>query len=121
LEKNTAPYPTVAGTATATSAVASTAGKVGYSIFYNALSVGLGLRQVHHAATLFPLSALFEQINALETFQNVALGRNGAGGTKAAMLGHKALGLKGNAHPSRTAGKYKQKYGAFLASGCPIF
>ena len=43
------------------------------------LSFGLGLGQVHHAATLFPLTALFEQVNALETFKNVALGCNGTG------------------------------------------
>lgn len=50
------------------------------------LGVGLGLGQVHHAATLSPLAALFEQVDALETLENVALGCNGAGGTKAAML-----------------------------------
>ncbi len=55
------------------------------------LDVGLGLRQVHHATAFFPLTALFEQIDALETFQNVALGCNGTGGTEAAMLGHKRV------------------------------
>src|SRR5450631_3670128 len=53
------------------------------------LNFGLGLRQVHHAAALFPSAALFEQVDALETFEDVALGCDGAGGTKAAMLGHK--------------------------------
>jgi hypothetical protein len=61
------------------------------------LGVGLGLGQVHHAAAIFPQAALFEQVNALETFEDVALGCDGAGGTKAAVLGHKGLfGLKGN-------------------------
>ena len=55
------------------------------------LNVGLGLGQVHHAAALFPNAALFEQIDALETLENVALGCNGAGGTKAAVLGHKGI------------------------------
>ena len=50
------------------------------------LDVGLGLGQVHHAAPLFPLAALFEQIDALETLENVALGCDGTGGTEAAML-----------------------------------
>jgi hypothetical protein len=51
------------------------------------LSVGLGLRQVHHAAALFPHAALLEQVDALETLEDVALGCDGAGGTEAAMLG----------------------------------
>ena len=50
------------------------------------LNVGLGLRQVHHAAALFPRAALFEQVAALETLENVALGCDGTGGTEAAML-----------------------------------
>jgi len=43
------------------------------------LNVGLGLGQVHHAAAFFPLTALLEQVDALETFKNVALGCNGTG------------------------------------------
>ena len=62
------------------------------------LDVGLGFGQVHHAATLFPQAALFEQVDALETLEDVALGCDCAGGTEAAMLGHKGFfGLKGNA------------------------
>ena len=61
------------------------------------LGFGLGLGQIHHAAALFPSAALFEQVDALETFEDVALGCDGTGGTEAAMLGHKGLfGLKGN-------------------------
>ena len=43
------------------------------------LGVRLGLGQVHHAAALFPETALLEQVDALETFENVALGCNGTG------------------------------------------
>jgi hypothetical protein len=50
------------------------------------LNVGLGFGQAHHAAALFPHAALFEQVDPLETLENVALGCNGTGGTKAAML-----------------------------------
>jgi len=50
------------------------------------LNVGLGLGQVHHAAAFFPDAALFEQVDALETLEDVALGCDGAGGTEAAML-----------------------------------
>jgi hypothetical protein len=53
------------------------------------LNVRLGLGQIHHAAALFPRAALFEQVDALETLENVALGCDGTGGTEAAMLGHK--------------------------------
>ena len=61
------------------------------------LSLGLGLGQVHHAAAVFPDAALFHQVNALETLEDVALGCNGAGRTKAAVLGHKGyLWLKGS-------------------------
>jgi hypothetical protein len=82
-------------------------------IFQPALSVGLGLRQVHHAATLFPLSALFEQVNALETLQDVAFGRNGAGGTKAAMLGHKDSWVKGTLIQAEQPGSTSRNAGEF--------
>ena len=60
------------------------------------LNVRLGLWQVHHAAALFPDATLFEQVDAFEAFEDVALGCNGAGGTETTMLGHKMLfGLKG--------------------------
>jgi hypothetical protein len=39
----------------------------------NGLDVGLGLAQTLHAIASFPLAALFEQIDAFETLQNVAL------------------------------------------------
>ena len=50
------------------------------------LDFRLRLREVHHAAALFPYAALFEQVDALETLEDVALGCNGTGGTEAAML-----------------------------------
>jgi hypothetical protein len=37
------------------------------------LDVGLGLAQTLHAIASFPLATLFEQIDAFETLQNVAL------------------------------------------------
>ena len=37
------------------------------------LDVGLGLTQTLHAIACFPLTAFFEQIDAFETLQNVAL------------------------------------------------
>jgi hypothetical protein len=43
------------------------------------LGFGLGLGEVHHTAAVFPLTALFEEINALETLQDVAFGCDGAG------------------------------------------
>jgi hypothetical protein len=61
------------------------------SVTATRLNVGLGLGQIHYATALFPLAALFEQVDALETFEDVALGCDGAGGTEAAMLGHKRL------------------------------
>ena len=39
----------------------------------NDLDVGLGLAQTLHAIASFPLAALFEQIDAFETLQNIAL------------------------------------------------
>jgi hypothetical protein len=37
------------------------------------LDVGLGLAKTLHAIASFPLAAFFEQIDAFETLQNVAL------------------------------------------------
>jgi hypothetical protein len=39
----------------------------------NGLDVGLGLAQTLHAIARFPLATLFEQIDAFETLQNIAL------------------------------------------------
>jgi len=78
----------------------------------SALDVRLGLGQVHHAAALFPETPLFKQVNALETFENVALGGNGTGGTKAAMLGHKGgLGLKGKLIQAESPGSTSRNIG----------
>src|ERR1700677_4767894 len=74
------------------------------------LSVGLRLGQVHHAAALFPHATLFEQVDAFETLEDVALGCDGAGRTEAAMLGHmiylkKLNGRVIQAEPARTTSK----------------
>ena len=53
------------------------------------LNVRLGLGQVHHATAFFPLAALFQQLNPLETLQNVPFGYDSAGSSKTAMLRHK--------------------------------
>ena len=53
------------------------------------LDVRLGFGEAHYAAALFPLAAFLEQVDTLETFEDVALGCNGAGGTEAAVLGHR--------------------------------
>ena len=54
-----------------------------------ALSVGLGLGQADDFAAVFPLAALFEQLDSLEALQDVALGDDGAGSFYAAVLRHK--------------------------------
>lgn len=52
------------------------------------LNVRFRFRQAEHLAALFPLPALFEQFNALETLQDIAFGRDRAGAFQAAMLRH---------------------------------
>lgn len=53
------------------------------------LRVGLGLGQANDFAALFPLAAFLEQLDPLETLQDVALSDDRAGSSKTAMLGHK--------------------------------
>ena len=50
------------------------------------LNIRLRLGQSDHLARFLPLSAFLEQIDALKTFQDVALGRDGAGPLETAML-----------------------------------
>jgi hypothetical protein len=56
----------------------------------HASHVRLGLRQADYFSAFLPLSALLQEIDALETFQDVAFGRDGAGAFQAAMLRHKS-------------------------------
>ena len=53
------------------------------------LRVRLGLGQTDDLAAVFPLTAFLEQLDALETLQDVAFSDNGASSSKTAMLGHK--------------------------------
>ena len=53
------------------------------------LRVRLGFRKPDHLAAFFPLAALFEQLDALETLQNVAFRDDGAGSSETAMLRHR--------------------------------
>ena len=53
------------------------------------LDVRDGLWKIEGALAFFPLTALFEQFDALKTFKNTALGTNGAAaGLEGRMLGH---------------------------------
>ncbi len=53
------------------------------------LRVRARLAQTEHAVAFLPLATTLENFHALETLKNVALGRDGAGTFKTAMLGHK--------------------------------
>ncbi len=53
------------------------------------LNVGFGLAQTLDAVAGLPLTALLQDLNALETLENVAFNLDAAGGFKAGMLGHK--------------------------------
>ena len=55
------------------------------------LRVGLRLAQAEHAIAFLPLPAFFEHLHALEAFQDIALGGDGAGTFETAMLRHKFL------------------------------
>ncbi len=48
--------------------------------------IRLRFRQPNHLARFLPLPAFLEQIDALKTFQDVALGRDGAGPLETTML-----------------------------------
>jgi hypothetical protein len=52
----------------------------------NGLDVGLGLAQALDAVARFPLAALFEEIDALETLQDVAFDDDAAGTLETLML-----------------------------------
>jgi hypothetical protein len=57
-----------------------------------------GFREVEGALAFFPLTALFEQLDAFKTLEDAALGTNGAAaGLEGRMLGHgnlEKLGVK---------------------------
>jgi len=54
-----------------------------------ALRVWLRFGQANDFAAFFPLAALLEQLDPLETLQNVAFRNDRAGSSKAAVLRHK--------------------------------
>jgi hypothetical protein len=53
------------------------------------LNVGFGFRKTNNPAAFLPLTPLFEQFHALETFQNVSFRRDCACSLETAMLRHK--------------------------------
>ena len=53
------------------------------------LGFRLGLAEADDAVAVFPLAAFFEDFDAFETLEDVALCAEGAGSTKARMLSHK--------------------------------
>jgi hypothetical protein len=53
------------------------------------LRVRFCFRKADDLAALFPLAALFEQLDAFETLQDVPFGDNGAGSSETAVLRHK--------------------------------
>jgi hypothetical protein len=55
--------------------------------------LGLGLLETEAAAPFLPFSALLEEIDSLETLENVALGRDLAGTFKRCVLAHFLLFL----------------------------
>ena len=52
------------------------------------LRVRLGFGEADDLAAVFPLAAFLEQLDTLETLQDVALSNDRAGSSKTAMLGH---------------------------------
>jgi len=52
------------------------------------LDVGLGLAETLDAVARFPLAALFEDVDALETLQDVALNDETVGALETFVLGH---------------------------------
>lgn len=50
--------------------------------------LGLGLLETETAASLFPFAALLEQVDPLETLENVPLGGNLAGAFQRCVLTH---------------------------------
>ena len=55
----------------------------------NVLRFPFCLAQSRDTVAGFPLAALFEDFNALKTFQDIAFGASGAGGAETTMLRHK--------------------------------
>src|SRR5213075_223227 len=55
------------------------------------LNVGLRLREAENFLAFLELPALLQEFDALETFQDVPLRRDGAGSFETAMLRHKIL------------------------------
>jgi hypothetical protein len=53
------------------------------------LDVGLGLAQALDAVARLPLTALFKDINAFESFQNIAFDDEAVAGLETVVLGHK--------------------------------
>jgi hypothetical protein len=51
-------------------------------------NLGLGLAETSDAIARFPLTALFEQVDAFEALQNVALNNEARGTLKTFVLGH---------------------------------
>lgn len=65
----------------------------------------LGLLEADDAVTVFPLTALLEQVDTLEAFQDCAiLFTATAGGLKAVVLGHDAIWFKMKAEEKSGAG-----------------
>jgi hypothetical protein len=54
-------------------------GLPGFEKGKDALDVGLGLAETLDAVARFPLTTLFEQVDALETLQNIALNDEAVG------------------------------------------
>ena len=52
------------------------------------LNIGLGFRQADDFAAVLPLAPFFQQLDAFETLQHIAFGRDGAGAFQTAMLRH---------------------------------
>lgn len=59
------------------------------------LRFGLGFRQADWALTFFPLTALLEEFDPLETFKNRTLSTSSAGDFERCVFGHNSLVLKG--------------------------
>ncbi len=57
------------------------------------LGLGLGLLKTQATATFLPLPALLEEVNALKTLENIALGGDLAGTLKRCVLAHFLLFL----------------------------
>ena len=55
------------------------------------LGVRFGFAKADDAVALFPLAAAFEDFDAFEAFENVALGAKRAGAFETTMLSHKIL------------------------------